>query len=214
MKQTVISASILCLLGGTPGFSQAIVSNAASGISPSRAIQRKNLLGSFKEDEIIESGQPYRFELPPVAGSALDVDNQLILEFPAGTESVWIEFFHVEDDPADPPQYPEDFDLYVGINRRVEFDGEPPAPVIADYYLWTYRGYEELGLWAPNLPAEGGEIYMALVERRRQEGVCDISLNAQLTALGFYEKLGFVPVGECFLEAGCPHLAMVLKTPS
>lgn len=33
-------------------------------------------------------------------------------------------------------------------------------------------------------------------------------LNSQTSAAEFYSKLGFVPVGEEFMEAGIPHIAM------
>lgn len=33
-------------------------------------------------------------------------------------------------------------------------------------------------------------------------------IHAQIQAVGFYEKLGFVPFGEEFMEAGIPHTMM------
>ena len=38
-----------------------------------------------------------------------------------------------------------------------------------------------------------------------------IYLNAQETVIGFYEKLGFVGVGNRFYEANIPHKKMILK---
>lgn len=38
-------------------------------------------------------------------------------------------------------------------------------------------------------------------------------LDAQLTALRFYERLGYFPVGENFMEAGMAHRHMVKITP-
>ena len=35
-------------------------------------------------------------------------------------------------------------------------------------------------------------------------------LNSQVSAIGFYEKLGFKAIGEVFYEAGIPHKKMVL----
>jgi len=35
-----------------------------------------------------------------------------------------------------------------------------------------------------------------------------ISLHSQCHAKGFYERLGFVPVGEVFFEEGIPHIMM------
>lgn len=43
----------------------------------------------------------------------------------------------------------------------------------------------------------------------KQNGVKSIVLNSQKTAVGFYEKLGFITVGEEFYEAGIPHIKMV-----
>ena len=43
-------------------------------------------------------------------------------------------------------------------------------------------------------------------------GVSNIYLNAQLSAVGFYEPLGFMPVGERFEEAGITHQQMVLAS--
>jgi len=41
-----------------------------------------------------------------------------------------------------------------------------------------------------------------------------IYLNAQLAAIGLYEKFGFIKQGAQFEEAGIRHLKMVLKTDS
>lgn len=38
-----------------------------------------------------------------------------------------------------------------------------------------------------------------------------VYLNAQESAIGFYESLGFIGVGEKFYEAGIPHLRMVCE---
>lgn len=37
-------------------------------------------------------------------------------------------------------------------------------------------------------------------------------LNAQISALRFYQRMGFEPVGEQFDEAGIPHRRMMLRT--
>ncbi|MBK1792871.1 GNAT family N-acetyltransferase [Persicirhabdus sediminis] len=54
----------------------------------------------------------------------------------------------------------------------------------------------------------GQAIMLALIERASQLGMAEIHLNAQLSALEFYEKLGFVAHGETFIDAGIEHLAM------
>ncbi len=45
----------------------------------------------------------------------------------------------------------------------------------------------------------------------RKEGIAHIRLNAQLQAVGFYEKLGFGQQGTPFMEAGIEHIAMALS---
>lgn len=57
----------------------------------------------------------------------------------------------------------------------------------------------------------GAALMRAAVDRlRREPGVTEARLGAQVHALGFYERLGFVAVGEVFDDAGIPHREMVL----
>ncbi len=42
----------------------------------------------------------------------------------------------------------------------------------------------------------------------RERGYSHIWLHAQLHAAGFYEKLGFHPIGDTFFEAGIEHVRM------
>jgi predicted GNAT family N-acyltransferase len=56
----------------------------------------------------------------------------------------------------------------------------------------------------------GEAVLLALVDRARALGWDAVSLNAQVGALGFYEKFGFLPYGERFEEAGIQHQAMRL----
>ena len=56
----------------------------------------------------------------------------------------------------------------------------------------------------------GEAVLLALVDRARVLGWDAVSLNAQVGALGFYEKFGFLPYGERFEEAGIQHQAMRL----
>lgn len=54
----------------------------------------------------------------------------------------------------------------------------------------------------------GRALMLALLERMKQDGRVEAHLNSQTAATLFYEKLGFVPHGDEFLEAGIPHVAM------
>ena len=57
----------------------------------------------------------------------------------------------------------------------------------------------------------GEALLLALIERARALGLREVSLNAQVGALGFYEKFGFKGYGERFWEAGIEHEAMRLE---
>ena len=54
----------------------------------------------------------------------------------------------------------------------------------------------------------GEALLMALIDQARTDGLREVSLNAQVDAIGFYEKFGFVPYGDRFEEAGIQHQAM------
>ena len=56
----------------------------------------------------------------------------------------------------------------------------------------------------------GEALLMALIELARELGLHEVSLNAQLSAVGFYSKFGFLPYGVEFEEAGIGHQAMRL----
>jgi YbgC/YbaW family acyl-CoA thioester hydrolase len=57
----------------------------------------------------------------------------------------------------------------------------------------------------------GRQVLLALVAQARQRGDAQVLLHAQQSARGFYDRLGFVPQGEPFEEAGIGHIAMVLN---
>ncbi len=57
----------------------------------------------------------------------------------------------------------------------------------------------------------GAALIRAAVARfREMPGVWTVKLGAQVTALGFYEALGFVAVGAIYDDAGIQHRDMVL----
>jgi predicted GNAT family N-acyltransferase len=51
----------------------------------------------------------------------------------------------------------------------------------------------------------GRAVMQALHQLARERGLRDITLAAQLHAIGFYERLGYVVHGEVFLDAGIEH---------
>ena len=55
----------------------------------------------------------------------------------------------------------------------------------------------------------GSALLDALVAAARSRGLDEVVLHAQTTALPFYSRQGFVPLGPPFEEAGLPHQTMV-----
>jgi predicted GNAT family N-acyltransferase len=54
----------------------------------------------------------------------------------------------------------------------------------------------------------GSKLLTALEQEGIKRGVNGFLLHAQLTALDFYKKHGYSPIGPVFEEAGMPHLEM------
>jgi YbgC/YbaW family acyl-CoA thioester hydrolase len=54
----------------------------------------------------------------------------------------------------------------------------------------------------------GREILEALMAAAGRRGDAEVTLHAQVSALGFYRRAGFAPFGERFQEAGIEHLEM------
>ncbi len=62
-----------------------------------------------------------------------------------------------------------------------------------------------------------GRLLMQHLEREAQaRGLQRMVLNAQVSVISFYERLGYAAEGERFLEAGIPHRRMTntLSPPS
>ena len=59
----------------------------------------------------------------------------------------------------------------------------------------------------------GKEILLFLIDIAKQEQAIALTLNARLTAVGFYQKLGFQTHGSSFPSSttGIPHITMNLK---
>lgn len=55
----------------------------------------------------------------------------------------------------------------------------------------------------------GDALLLALVDEARKRGWPEVRLNSQASAIGFYDRHGFRPEGERFIEAGIEHQAMV-----
>lgn len=56
----------------------------------------------------------------------------------------------------------------------------------------------------------GSAMLQKILQEMRVLGMKKATLHAQLTAVKFYEKFGFQECGKEFMEAGIPHIIMVL----
>ena len=56
----------------------------------------------------------------------------------------------------------------------------------------------------------GGALMHRLLEEAAKRQIQQVALNAQAYAVGFYARFGFRVVGKQFIEAGIPHVRMVL----
>lgn len=59
----------------------------------------------------------------------------------------------------------------------------------------------------------GSALLRWLMREARNRQILHIALNAQTSATGFYIKFGFRVEGEEFLDAGIPHIRMILHLP-
>ncbi len=57
----------------------------------------------------------------------------------------------------------------------------------------------------------GSAMLQRLLEESKKQDLKKVMLNAQTTAIQFYAKFGFMVAGEEFMEAGIPHVEMVLN---
>lgn len=57
----------------------------------------------------------------------------------------------------------------------------------------------------------GTAIMESLLAEARARGLLSVDVDAQTQAVPFYRRLGFVEQGEVFMDAGLPHIRMVLE---
>lgn len=107
--------------------------------------------------------------------------------------------------PAD-----EEFDADDEIALHViALDGET---VVGTGRLFFPPGHAKIGRMAVLKEYRGrgvGRMLLeALMDEAARQGATHVVLHAQVQALGFYERCGFVAVGQVFDEAGIPHRRM------
>jgi predicted GNAT family N-acyltransferase len=57
----------------------------------------------------------------------------------------------------------------------------------------------------------GAALVRAIEDEGRRCGGVEMELHAQVAALGFYEKLGYVAFGDVYQDAGIPHQSMTKR---
>lgn len=100
--------------------------------------------------------------------------------------------------------------------ERDELDGvsDHAVAVVDDVVVGTGRLLPDgtVGRMAVAASVRGsgvGAAVLALLEQRARERLLPaVELHAQVHATGFYEKAGYVALGEVYLEAGIEHLSM------
>ena len=56
----------------------------------------------------------------------------------------------------------------------------------------------------------GGRLLSALLELSKSQGISQLELHAQLSAMPFYEQFGFIAQGDIYDEASIAHRDMIL----
>jgi predicted GNAT family N-acyltransferase len=97
------------------------------------------------------------------------------------------------------------------VHLLARLDGVP----VGTARLLTYGDTGKVGRVCVLQSARGTGLGAALMQDavtqfRAMPGVTKVTLGAQLTAVSFYARLGFVPYGAVFLDAGIEHRNMVL----
>ncbi len=59
----------------------------------------------------------------------------------------------------------------------------------------------------------GSRLLAAVLQYAANHGFDKVYLDAQISAIGFYERFGFVREGEIFLDAGIEHVRMTKTEP-
>jgi predicted GNAT family N-acyltransferase len=90
------------------------------------------------------------------------------------------------------------FDKPVGCGRIVILNGSAKIGRVAVIKAERGKGI-------------GRKICEELIKIAAEKGINKFVLNSQLTAVGFYKKLGFEAVGEIFTEAGIEHVKMLME---
>lgn len=112
---------------------------------------------------------------------------------------------------------PQEIELDRDDRRASHFLATLQGRAVGTARLVTKNGRAKIGRMAVLKSYRGKGVGKALLKRSiesaRKKKVKMIYLHAQVSVIGFYEKMGFQCVGRLFMEAGIPHRKMVFSHP-
>ena len=114
-------------------------------------------------------------------------------------------FIHEQKIPEDLEW--DEFDLTSIHVLALNSDGKPigTARLLPDGHIGRMAVLKE---WRGK--GLGGAMLLRILEELKNRHMQKAMLNAQTTAIRFYEKFGFQTCGKEFMEAGIPHVKMIL----
>ena len=122
----------------------------------------------------------------------------------------------------------EVFILEQGVPEDLEIDEFDPVAIhvlacsdhscVGTARLHINEGFGQIGRMAVLSPFRnkglGRQIMRVLIETAKSKGVSSLMLHAQVSAIPFYERLGFIANGPIYDEAGIPHRNMMMVLPT
>jgi predicted GNAT family N-acyltransferase len=127
----------------------------------------------------------------------------------AHCKAIRMEVF-VDEQRVPPHEELDDFDE-VAVHLLALVDGEPVGTA---RLLFGEEGLTRIGRMAVRQPHRGQGVGAAMLNRllgmARGSGARSVILDAQLHAIPFYERFGFIAEGDIFTEAGIEHRVMTL----
>lgn len=86
----------------------------------------------------------------------------------------------------------------VATGRVIHLNGQFLIGRVAVLKDYRGKGYGDLGV-------------RMLVRKAFDQGASEVHLHAQVKVQRFYEKIGFMPYGRTYQEAGIEHINMIMK---
>ncbi len=205
--------------GGFVGHAQDVIRPAwswcAAGCQPNRDTEAALRTAGFTpsvEHLKLEPWMPAIIGTARVASSARDAVSATIVSTPQERDDAFAVRIAVFVDEQGISRADELDELDATAVHCVAYDGATP---VGAGRLVLAEGYGKIGRMAVLDSHRGRDIGALVLETLEREGIArglrEFRLSAQLSARGFYDRAGYMPVGDVYDEVGIPHIAM-LKT--